>query len=439
MAVSYQDYLNVRVSPAVYGLTLAALRAGDAPDDSALSETDKTKAFLAVFNTIQGLTKERPETVQADTERLWGTLSGRHKHEIAANPGVASSIVAEAMRGDAALALKLPDILRSAGAGHDPAEPGSFFARDAFGRIGWDRATAGDGYSSRSYALSLSAYSADVSRITAANWGDSNSMAFINAGLDYRTFSYLRGLGFSPTQMIHAGEDARALGLSPRDPKTAESLATLDRADPEGRAQRVAAWQRYDRWLKENKDEIERRKAAIEAVTDPAERERLRREYDDFLKRGRDVTGVSAITERPSVRDDPKARGAADDITGKIEQINGAHLQMIQDMKDRPAARAVDDTVVTVTSQPGAAVKAAQETTADTGSLETYTAEKIADFGIDVAEAAPPAQPQPVQTATAEQPTKKKESEKPVEAAAADPPPARPVQVAAAKPPTMTA
>jgi hypothetical protein len=438
MAVSYQDYLNVRVSPAVYGLTLAALRAGGAPDDSALSETDKTRAFLAVFNTIQGLTKERPETVQADTERLWGTLSGRHKHEIAANPGAATSIVAEAMRGDAALALKLPDILRNAGPGQGPAEPGSFFARDAFGRIGWDRATAGDGYSSRSYALSLAAYSADVSRITAGNWGDSNSMAFINAGLDYRTFSYLRGLGFSPTQMIHAGQDARALGLNSRDPKTAESLATLDRADPEGRAARVAAWQRYDRWLKENKDEIERRKAAIEAVTDPAERERLRREYEDFLKRGKDATGVSAIADRPGIKNDPKAGGAVDDITGKIEQINGAHLQMIQDMKDRPAARAVDDTVVTATSEPGGAVKRSQEVAADTLTAEADAAATADAFGIDVAEA-PPAEAQPVRTATAEQPEKKKENAKPVETAAADPPPARPVQVATAKPPAMTA
>lgn len=128
-ATTYAD--RMRSNPTVERVALAALHAGERPDDSSLSSLDKTLAFISVFNVIANLTKGGLDSVQADAERVWGQLPGQAKRDIAANPGNASGIVAETARTDPAVAAR---ILQQAATQADAraTAPASFY--DGLGR-----------------------------------------------------------------------------------------------------------------------------------------------------------------------------------------------------------------------------------------------------------------------------------------------------------------
>jgi hypothetical protein len=323
-------------------------------------------------------------------------------------------------------------------------DAGSFF--DARGLTRLDRLGAGStgayfgsGYSSLNTRWDPSS---GVMGLTAANFG---STEFSRAGLDLTTTRYLYGQGFTTSQILHAGQDAQALGLNPRDPQTARDFAVLDRFDPAGRVERNAAYARYGKWLEEQKAEIARLQAAVDNATDDAARQAAIRARDAFLKRGQDQTGVTAAGQR--IQDSPGAPGSQpgdkdDAIRGHqriIQQIQQKQLGRVREL-GADAARANDDATLAARFQSAASVKAASDVAAN--ALDTG-AGNAADFGLDVAEATP-AQPNPVQTAIAEQPAKREEPAKPVQTAAADPPPkkaelAKPVQVAVSRPPNPVA
>lgn len=103
-------------------------------------------------------------------------------------------------------------------------------------------------------------------------------------GLPYDLVKGLSDQNLSSTHIIHGTEDARALGLV-TDPKTGridrdaiKDMAILDRADPGGRAQRLAAYKAYDAWLKKNKAEIQRLQDAIARAETAAEKKKAEAE-----------------------------------------------------------------------------------------------------------------------------------------------------------------
>lgn len=104
-------------------------------------------------------------------------------------------------------------------------------------------------------------------------------------GLPYDLVKALAGENLSSTNIAHAMEDIRELNFL-IDPSTGrlnrqmiKNLGILDRADPTGRAQRIAAYKAYDAWLTKNGDEIRRLQDAI-ARADMAAAQKKKAESD---------------------------------------------------------------------------------------------------------------------------------------------------------------
>lgn len=232
--------------------------------------------------------------------------------------------------------------------GPEPTPDESLMTLDAFGRNHWARLTRAAGLG----AITSSADYRSLPQGERRDRTDSDEMSTLgSAGVDSQTAQHLLGLGFSYQNILRAAQDAHILRLSVRDRRIAVALTRLDHVDPDGRSERRDAWQRYARWLQDNKDELARRDAAIAAERDPDRKANLEAGRDALLRGGRDLTGVSAITRREQIQRDAAAAGAADEITRKIEEINGVHrhrlLQSDQDLdKPPPALNDLDVKVV---------------------------------------------------------------------------------------------
>ncbi len=343
-----------------------------------------------------------------------------------------------------------PRNIHAAPAGPDAraadAGEGAFF--DRLGRNPFDRMVAGNGiagfYGGSTNYSGLAGATYDPSRgiatLTAQNFGSS---PFAAAGLDLPTTRYLAAQGFSSAQIIHAGQDAAALGFSPRDREHVRAFAVLDRVDPSGRPERNAAYAKYSEWLKQNKDQIKALQDAVDNAPDEAARKAAIEARDKFVKGGQDQTGVTAVGDRIDQAPTPPGmqpgagRGAHDTV------LNGLHQKQLGVGLDVgiEAHRGQGDAPVAAETEAGAQVKAQNDEAAKTLGSEEGTAGLIADLdiapGSTVVDTAAVAKPVTVAEASVTPPKDGAKDEAKGEEVAADPKKKPAVQVAAIKGPSI--
>lgn len=392
---------HLRVHQGAFGVALAAYQAGDAVDDSRLQPAEKTKAFLTVFNTIAELTRGPLAGVQADAERLWGGLSSRSKRDVAANPGAAPAIVAEAMRSDTGLATKLPlpgQLPASMAAG---APEKKDLIRLAELAVAADASEAGRSSGARFAALRSAneAREAEARQFAGLGLGSAAVSAFSAVGMDRAQFDLYRKQGFSAAHIAETAKDAQALGFKGREDVDVAMRASSDL--------REAA-------------------AAVAKAKTPEQKAAAQKRYDDAVKRN---------DERPD--SDPRKK----DNKRFIQRVNDRAADKRLEIGSA-AARSQSDKDIAVSGTKSAVV--ARMATGKAAALAAVAdASESADaFGVDLADAKAD-KTEPVKTASVEKPAAKEavRKTKPVSGEPAveqKKPDAKPVQIAAAKSPSPT-
>lgn len=251
-------------------------------------------------------------------------------------------------------------------------EDAGFFAQDAFGLTRQQRLFGGisnEEHTIRS-GTALGAFRTSYADIDPRVWNPSSGAAgltalnfggtdFARSGLDLPTTQYLFGQGFNGTQILHAGQDAQALGLNPKDRATTRDFAVLDRADPDGRAQRQDANKAYGEWLAQNKNQITQLQAAIDQAPDEPTRQRRQQALDQLMQQGHNTTGQTAVDARlaeiplapgvePGGPDDPVA--AQQRNRRRIEHVNGVDLELVNEAGIDGARSVSADTLIAAAS-----------------------------------------------------------------------------------------
>ncbi len=246
--------------------------------------------------------------VLARAEKMWGDLGPERQKQITSNPGAILAAL------DGAAQNRRP--LGSASGGtisySDNAAAKGAFERDKFGMTDIDRVKrvmdgdepASVRSSSRDFRQMDNPDTA-VRSTTRSNF--SSSMFAREAGLDWSTFDYLRksSENFSGSNILHAGIDAKALGLN-KDRDAVADLAVLDKYDPEGRQQRKQSDEAFDRWLKAKHKEIEEWNQKLAATPEGPERDKVLQGYDEFIEQGAQETGANDYDKRLKQRGVPQ-------------------------------------------------------------------------------------------------------------------------------------
>lgn len=264
------------------------------------------------------------------------------------------------------------------GAGADAAKDdakGSFF--DALGRTPFDRRMSPSGvagfYSGTSgYAgLSGSTWRPETG-IAGLNPQNFASTPFAAAGLDLGTTKYLAAQGFSTTNIIHAAQDAKALGFDPKNKRMATDLATIDKHDPNAREFNRNA-QDLRKKLSEDSSYQDLKKQLTE-TTDPAERRAIQEKMWKVENEHRKISGVDHDIDNTK---DPRVKAAKKRV---IDQV-------ITDQRDKrykignDAAADMDDAQKAQNAARGAAVTRSAKDSAARTTVAQNSADADSVFG----------------------------------------------------------
>jgi hypothetical protein len=148
--------------------------------------------------------------------------------------------------------------------------------------------------------------------------GKFKGSAFEGAGLDYGTFSYLRGQDrtFTAQNVLNAANDAKALGFSPGDKAAMLDHATIDRYDSKARVTNKAL-QDYQERI-EGDDALSDLHDKAKAAKTPEERKAVQAEA---AKRREELAKESGLGERVENKaNHPKAKAATQRRKTAIEK-----------------------------------------------------------------------------------------------------------------------
>ena len=304
-------------------------------------EMDSSKqaiAHLDVFNWAAGqMPGKNAAEVQARADSIWNKLTAMEKANLAESPGSSSTIISDALKAICTNSAKaptpepiLPTLRQKAGT----LCTGAGLRSARIGRLASPAATE--------RPMPTAGPTPVLIRVFGRRRAASTSSHPCFGGTEFAKAGPEPKRDAGPRLQIRLRQRpdhpcrsrCQALGLNPKDLPTAKDFATLDKDDPTGRKQRNGATS-YSTWLKEHKDEIDKRQDAIDHASDDETRQRLIGERNEFIRNGQHQTGISAVDDR--LKDKPEAREAHERNKRRIEELRGVHHGARLDMGDDAA------------------------------------------------------------------------------------------------------
>ena len=275
MAITYDDFKNVRPNPAVVAAAAKMLKAADAikrdpryaetvnrfgPERAswlaahyggqALSDSfqrnvpidmDLSKQAVARLDVFNWAASHMPGSSSADVQKradgIWDGLSAIDKAKLAEAPGNTSTIIADAIKGTPFAAGAARHADSTNGGADSSAGGGSFFARNAFGQTPWEQRSGAAGYGGtiRNSSVYNSLSGSWNSSMGGAGLNNTNfgGTPFAAAGLNLGVTQSLFAQGYNQANILSAANNAAVLGLDHNNKIAMEHMAGIDKYDPD--------------------------------------------------------------------------------------------------------------------------------------------------------------------------------------------------------------
>jgi hypothetical protein len=204
-----------------------------------------------------------------------------------------------------------------------------------------DRGGAGGSDGRPNYQTIAYNGSQSLQGVTASNYAGT---PFAAAGVNYGTFSYLRGYdrNFTGQDILNAARDVRSLGFDPKNHRAMRNQATIRHYDDKPE-ETTRALRTFSHLTEEEKKELEKLNKVIKDAKTAEERAAATKARSEFHEKRAEHSGVNGRIKETK---HPKAKGAIKDQKELIkQQLNGSPAAPNKTLSDEQRTRTKNEAV----------------------------------------------------------------------------------------------